>query len=297
MQRNWEFSLDSPKGGISAIRKIVISLIFLLPVLAQEIVFPPVQKYFSIPPLTEEKKVLFISLYQANIFEAKSTYHLDFAETRLTLYYSGRIKKNFGFQVYIPFFYAWGGFMDPLIDKFHKACNFPDGGRGNYEYGRTVYWINERIYLNSRSDARIGEPHLFLSYRKGPLILRLGFKIPFRENGFNSGKTGTYAGLNLKSRRKDLIFSLEAGSIIIPNSEEVKSLFYTLNVSIRYKRVKIGFLSNTSPYREGNLSHPANAIFVQIFPGEGFSIGIVEDLSPYDTSADFTFFVSKKIKI
>lgn len=297
MQRNWESSLDLPKGGISAIRKVFLCLILAIPVLAQEIVFPPVQKYFSIPTFTEEKKGFSISLYQANIFEAKSTYHLDFAETRLTFYYSGIIKKNFGFQIYIPFFYAWGGLMDPFIDKFHRAFNFPDAGRGNYEYGRIAYWINGKIYLNSRSFTGIGEPHLFLSFRKGPIILRLGFKIPLKDNGFNSGKTGTYAGLSLKTRRKNLTFGLEAGAVIIPNSEEVKSLFYTLNASIKYRWIKVGFLSNTSPYREGDLSHPANAVFVQFLTGGGFSIGIVEDLSPYDTSADFTIFVSKKIKI
>jgi len=260
-------------------------------------VFPPTQRYFSLPAFTEAENLLSITIYQANIFEAKDDYQLDFAETRIVFHISKKINKKLTLQVYLPFIYAWGGFMDPFIDKFHQMFNFPDAGRGNFEYGRTSYWIEDSVYLFSSDYTGIGEPHLFLTYGRGNIAFRAGFKIPLKKNGFNSGKPGVYTGLKLKTQTKNLMAYLEAGIIFLPESDRVRDHFYSINAGVKYRRVKLGFIVNTSPYRRGDLSHTARAISLQVSPGKGFSLGIVEDLSPYDTSADFTVFVSKNFKI
>ena len=237
------------------------------------------QKYFAFP---EIRSGLSLQVYQANIFERKDEYFLDLAETRVVFSSGFKISRKTGVFLYFPMIYINGGFMDGIIDRFHSAFGFPDGGRGEYPYGRVVYYLRDREL--SRTGFLPGEPQVFLFYGEKLRIIT-GFKVPFKNDGFRSGKAWGFLGFSWEENLKGYRISGEHGVA----SGEGRIFFSRLRIT--KGRTSAGFLLRTSPYREGDLSHPATAVFLNIRLWKGIHIGLVEDLAPYDTSADFTVFV------
>ncbi len=263
----------------------------------QEILFPPVQKFFSFPHFSKDKNYFSLQFSQANIFETGKGYETDFGLTKISFLFSKSFGKNLGIQVYTPFVCAWGGFMDSFIDNFHKTFNFPGGGRKNFPYWRIVYSVKDEVYLNGKPYLGISEPELFLSLGKNEAKLRIGTKIPLRENGFSSGKFSFYLGGEYRGKIGEISLWTEAGGVFLPFSRDLRSAFFHLKAGAKYKRLLLEFIWRSSPYREGEISHHGDALSMGFNMGKGITLGAVEDLAPYDTSADFTIFVIKKIKI
>ena len=255
------------------------------------------QKYFSFPAFIEGDNYLSLQIYQANIFEAKNDYQLDLAETKLAIVLSKKLGKKLSVQFYVPLIYAWGGFMDRFIDKFHKTFNFPDGGRGLFAYDRIIYLVGEKEFLYGNTFTGTGEPEIFLSLKGKSTNVRFGTKIPLGENGFRSFKPAIYGGTSYKTSFNHGFLKAEVGLVLISSPQELKSWFAGLNIVLRFKKVELRYIFNTSPYKSGNMSHIANAVSLGFDLGKGFTAGFVEDLAPYDTSADFTLFLTKKINL
>jgi len=245
------------------------------------VVFPPVQRYFVLPRLGNE--TLSLNLYQANIFEKKKEYYLDFEETRVTLNLSLPLSGKTRIYLYLPFVYVSGGFMDGFIDGFHRLFGFPDGGRGKVPYGRVSYFLL-RENLKGRGPY-VGEPELFFTYGKDFQII-LGGKIPIKRDGFRSGKPWGFMGGGMRKKIGKVRLRLSMG---IAKGE---GQFFTSRLEGSWRRLELGLLLRTSPYKEAELSHPATAVFLSIRVGKGLKMGFVEDLAPYDTSADFTLYLS-----
>ncbi len=172
--------------------------------------------------------------------------------------------------------------MDGIIDRFHSAFGFPDGGRGEYPYGRVVYYLGDREF--SRTGLLAGEPQVFLYYG-GKFRFISGLKIPLKKDGFRSGRAWGFVGFSWEENLKGYHICGEHG---VASGE---GWIFFSRIQINRGRVSTGFLLRTSPYREGDLSHPATAIFLKLRVWRKFYLGFVEDLTPYDTSADFTVFV------
>ncbi len=272
--------MDLLPGGTSAIRRLAFLALTAF-LLAQEVVFPPVQRYFELPHLGRES--LSLNLYQANIFEKKRDYYLDFEETRLTLSLSLPLSELTRIYLYVPFVYVSGGLMDGLIDGFHRFFGFPDGGRRGVPYGRVTYLLFSED-LASRGPA-IAEPEVFLSYGRAFQLI-VGSKVPLRKDGFRSGGPWGFVGASLKGK---------AGEVLLKSSLGIaqgEGRFFLSRFEGTWRRFDFGFLLRTSPYSEGDISHPATAVFLSIRVMEGVKLGFVEDLAPYDTSADFTLYLS-----
>jgi len=250
---------------------------------AQEVVFPPVQRCFVLPPLGRE--TLSFHLYQANIFEKKQAYYLDLEETRLTVNISFPVAKAGRVYLYLPFIYTGGGVMDGAIDGFHRLFGLPDGGRGQVPYGRNTYLLFARDL--ARRGPLVGEPEVFFSYG-GYFKIILGGKIPLKNDGFRSGRSRVFLGGSLEGKAGSLYFKSTLGLAVAAG----KSSFFTSRMEARWRRLDFGLLVRTSPYTAGDLSHAAVAAFAAVRIYRGVKIGMVEDMAPYDTSADFTLYLS-----
>ncbi len=173
--------------------------------------------------------------------------------------------------------------MDGLIDRFHRAFGFPDGGRGQYPYGRVLYFIGEEDYSGGKF--LLAEPELFFSYGEGWKFI-FGGKFPLKRDGFRSGKPWGYMGF---SWEKTLYFLSLKGEHGYAFGEG--RMFFS-RIEAEKNRFSLGLILRTSPYGKGEISHPATALYVRVRLKDGFYMGFIEDMAPYDTSADFTVFIS-----
>ena len=64
--------------------------------------------------------------------------------------------------------------------------------------------------------------------------------------------------------------------------------------SLTFKKLTLSFSTRSSPFKVENLSARANTVSLGYRLKPEVVIGVTEDMSPYDTSADITFFLLLK---
>jgi hypothetical protein len=61
---------------------------------------------------------------------------LDYETISLELPLSWGLSDRVSLEMDLQVQYIWGGFLDGIVESFHKSLGFPNGGRENVDYGR-----------------------------------------------------------------------------------------------------------------------------------------------------------------
>lgn len=99
---------------------------------------------------------------------AARRYVTDFEEQRLTLAYSRGIGDGQELMVRLPLIARNGGFLDEIIDGYHKVVGLEGGGRGNLPHYRNLFQITnaggQTVVDQAGGTSGIGD--MVLEYRR-----------------------------------------------------------------------------------------------------------------------------------
>ena len=262
----------------------------------------------EVEPLPVERPSWQVQVFWANLFEHKPSFTADFELMKVNFLARLPLDRQTEVALLLGGCFFSGGLLDPLIDGFHRTFGFPDAGRSQYDAFRAILLLNyeDREAIRVRGwQMGFFSPHLFLKRTlplpKGKILLRAGLKLPFKTlpDGLDFSAPG--AGLEISYLRsfKKARFILSYSQFINsrPGFMEAKDFHpYSsrLMLSATFKKFILSFTTRSSPYRIESLAPRANAITIAYRPSPRVIIGFTEDLAPYDTSADITFFLLLK---
>ncbi len=280
--------------------------------LSFEIVFPPIQSLMQMPveldPSPRLKTGWEVQIFWANLFEEKGNFTADFELMKVNFLARLPLDNQTEAELLLAGCFSSGGLLDPLIDGFHRTFGFADAGRSNYDSFRSLL----RLEYRGREAIKVQgwhmgffSPHVFLKRTvplpEGKILVRAGLKLPL--NGLPEGLDYSLlsAGLELSYLRdfKKGRFLLSYSQFInskpsFIEKQDFRSYTSRLLFSLTFKKFILSFSTRSSPFRVENLSARANTISLGYRPKPGIIIGITEDMAPYDTSADITFFLILK---
>lgn len=286
--------------------------LFLIPlfVSAFEISFPPVHSFHQIPydlwNLTKKNHFSEeIHIYWSNLFQERANFSCDFELLKIEFILKYGLAEETEVQLSFPFVWIGGGVLDPFIDGFHKTFGFPDAGRSKFPFFRTQLHLTHGEtdpYSIDSPTGGVSSPHLFIrrefEINNKPIRLKFGFKVPL-----SNLPQGLDYKLPSMSVQMSLPFNLPAGKLWLsfatfllskPSfiSREEFSLFtYKFNLFWFYKKIILSFATRTSPFKEENLRERSNVISLAVLLNKNFLIGVMEDISPYKTTPDISFFL------
>ncbi len=280
--------------------------------LSFEIVFPSIQSFMQMPvelePLPRHRAGWEVQIFWANVFEEKNNFTADFELMKVNFLARLPLDSETEAELLLAGCFFSGGLLDPLIDGFHRTFGFADAGRSNYDSFRSIL----RLEYRGREVVRVKgwhmgffSPHIFLKRTlplpEGKILVRAGLKLPLSSLPEGLGYSLPGAGLELSYLRE-----LKKARIILSYSQLVNfrpsfmesqdfspytsRIFFSLN----FRKFVLSFTTRSSPFRVENLSARANSVSLAYTPKPGIVIGITEDMAPYDTSADITFFLILK---
>ena len=289
---------------------LLFLLLLPLPCQATQTLFPPVDSLARFPftagaPLGARRWSLSLEYTHANL------YALDFAHDSVndmelfshTLLYRRGLDKDWTFEGAVTFSFVSGGYLDSLVEGFHSLFSYPEARRDLYPKNRVNYRLGDGFSHLSPS-VQSGPLILGLSrrvYGKGPLSLDLRFSLglplvataglsprnPFLVWGGSAAWQIT-RNLSLELYHHRALFPRPGW---IPEQEPLNSTFSQDELRLSLSRIRLSILSRSSPYRVGDRRHAARAVSLSIPLSRRLEAGIIEDLPPFDTSADSSFFL------
>jgi len=288
---------------------LVSMLIFLLgsSLGAADLEFPLIQSftYFPFQPhgqLQPRKFSFSLLASYSNIFAIDFTgdYFNDMEYMSYTLFVRYGLTPKIALEAAGRVSIVYRGFLGSSIEWFHSAFSLPLARRN--EYPRDILSYRYKGYLFYNVSQSWVSPLVLGVYgelaRNGPFTLggRLAVGISFQDKpGFSSSKPFLITGLSTSYRTSG--FFCEADGYLsffrqpswLPG-EDVRRVLYLIQGKAGYRRIALGFTRKSSPFREGDQSHTGNLFFLEYRIGRNFTIGVMEDFFPFDTSPDIGFF-------
>jgi len=225
----------------------------------------------------------------------------DFEVASLTLTGRKALTSRLDAELSWRLYAIGGGVLDHAIEEFHRQLGFPTAGRELYPRNRVHYRYRDRF------DYREGErgaaaPVLSLAYllidRPGwTLTGRVGGGLPWSSKaGFSSSRGFVLAGLagEFHSGNWRLELSGHGAWFTAPTwleASELKPRMFLIDSRVTYRRLAVGLAVRTSPFIQGDLASTGYLATIGLRLGKRLEAGLIEDLTPYDTTPDFGLYL------
>jgi hypothetical protein len=275
---------------------LTLSALFALAdMLPTTIMHPSRLTFYSIYPTdTSVKDLATFTFSQTNDYEKEPVYYLDYELSALTIVTQKKLAKRRSIRFIVPLFYIWGGFMDPVLDQFHKITGTLHGYRHNEDGKNRVHFYYGYAHKSSPY-ATLGNVQIEFKQRFEALELHqafiCGIKLPTssKSKGFGSGKTDLMLGW--VAQKGDFTLNLNityVGSFHIP-SASARRFQYFATLGWRHGNWLVDYRFASSPFSSSytQLDSPSNIVDVAYQKGR-WRFFASENLSPFYNSPDFT---------
>lgn len=150
---------------------------------------------------------------------------LDMEITALNFRYKRIIKDVAEFNLDVPLLIIGGGFMDGLLEEYHRAFGFPDYGRSARPENEFLYEVRRdgNLIIKGRSGIRLGDIRLAV---KKPLITSDGFGLSVKgdvelpvgdaKEGYGNGSVDAGIALLLDKKITDRVMTYANLGVAFP---------------------------------------------------------------------------------
>lgn len=266
--------------------------------LLQAISYFPYQGHHT---LEKHRLQLSLDLYYSSVYmydPGRTTVNdMETLNTTITARYG--LSHWLTLEVYFRFLFAFDGILDGFVMDFHKFFGMSGGGRHDFPRDRLHYAYKEAFLYRDGSETSASSLAALLgnlySSKYFQVNGRLGMGIPLSTKpGFSSGKPFGTAGIIFLYRKGSLALSFanHLSFFSTPTWLEDEELGHTMfhsTIRVDYKRLFLGFLFRSTPFKSGDLSHPAYQVYIGFRFWKNFEFSLVEEFPPVDTTPDFTF--------
>jgi hypothetical protein len=301
-----------------AFKKLMKKTVFLLLVVgswtlnAMDVEFPLIQSMSYFP--YSDHDTLFknhwrfsLNMYYSNIYmfdyERTTVNDMETLSTTLALGYG--LTDKITLEFYSRRLFAFGGLMDGLIINFHDLFGLSEGGRNEYPRNVVNYRYKDAFAYESNT---MGQSPLIFGvlgnlFQKRNFYLngRIALGLPISSKpGFSGNKSFMTFGLILlyKGKNFSIDFSNHVSLLKNPNwlaAEDLKKCVFHSETRINYKRLYVGFLYKSTPFRMNDLSNAAYQVYFGFKIWKYFELSLIEEFPPMDTTPDVSF--NLKIKL
>ena len=291
------------------IKKVSLTILLILStgfLQATDVEYPLIQSLAHFPFLNHQilpknLRNISLELNYSNIFmfDKELTSINDMETMNLTAAFRYGLTSSITLELYLRLSLIYGGIMDGLIDMFHKVLGISPGGRDLYPQ----YTLNYRYkdhFFHSKVQLAMSAPILTIltpitTRKKLSLSARVGIKLPlFNKPGFNSGQTAFLAGLISTWQTENLTVEFSNHMALFPQPDwlsgmRIGHLIWHGEMSVKYKKIRAGFIFRTSPFKTEDLTNNAYQIYAGIKIKSNMEFLFIEEIPPLDTTPDFTF--------
>ena len=250
------------------------------------------------------KKVYTLSLnmFYSNIymFDYERTTVNDMELLKSTLGFRYGFSERITLELYYKMALVYGGFMDGLIENFHKLFGLKEGGRSDLPRNKVNYLYKDAFSYDKsmlvQSPLVLGVLGNLYNTENLRINGRVAVGLPiFSKFGFSSSKPFYTAGVIFLYKHKDgklsIDFSNHLSLFANPGwlaHEEIRNHIFLSEIRVNYKSLFGGLLYRSVPFKTGELSNGAYQVYIGFRFWKRFEFSFVEEFPPLDTAPDVT---------